>query len=137
MSCFIVLEVMNILTLYFKPDSKIGNGIGVFNAWEKSKEIPEVHELIKYLTFWVAGSKLIFIGLLLVIILTGSPITQLFSVVILILSILSFYWRLYPMIKSMDKKGDISPKGYSKTLGIMITSFISVFILALLIHFFF
>lgn len=128
---FLLLESMNIATLYFKPESKKGNGIGVFNAWEKSKQIPEVHELVKYLTYWVAGTKLIFVGLLIVIIATGSYETQLLTVGILILSIMSFFWRLYPMIKAMDKRNEISPIGYSKTLGIMITSFITVFVIAL------
>ncbi|MCK8060809.1 MULTISPECIES: hypothetical protein [unclassified Fusibacter] len=123
---FLVLELMNVATLYFKPDSKAGNGIGVFNAWEKSKEIPEVHELVKYLTYWVAGTKLIFIGLLLVIILTANEVTQFYAVGVLILSIFSFYWRLYPMIKKMDAQNHITPKGYSKTLGMMITVIIIV-----------
>ncbi len=133
MGVFIVLEFLNIMTLYFMPESTRGNGIGVFTAWEKSKEIPEVHELVKYLTYWVAGTKLIFVGLIIVVIFTGSYLAQTFAVVVLILSIASFYWRLYPMMKSMDGKGWISPKGYSKTLGIMIAVFIGVFIIALVI----
>ena len=37
---FIVLESLNILTLYFNPGTQLGNGVGVFNAWEKSKSDP-------------------------------------------------------------------------------------------------
>lgn len=133
---FLLLETMNVSMLYFNPGSTMGNGIGVFNAWEKSKQDEEVHNLIKYLVYWVAGTKLIFIVLLIVIIVTGSYFTQLLSVIALILSIFSFYWRLYPLMKKMDKKNQITPKGYSKTLGIMIASFIAVFIIALLIALF-
>lgn len=130
---FLVLECMNVLMLYFAPGSKMGNGIGVFNAWEASKENPSVHALVKYLVYWVAGTKLIFIGLLIVIIATGSQLTQTLSVAVLILSILSFYWRLYPLMRGLDKEGEISPPGYSKTLGIMIASFIAVFSIALIL----
>ncbi len=133
MTLFILLEMMNVTMLYFNPGSKLGNGIGVFNAWEKSKEDEELHNFIKYLIFWVAGTKLIFIALLIVIIITGTFLTQLLSVIVLIASILSFYWRLYPIMRSMDAKKQITPVGYSKTLGFMIGSFILVFTFALLI----
>lgn len=121
---FTIIEFLNIMTLYFNPGSQIGNGVGVFNAWEKSKEDPQVHEFIKYLVYWVAGAKLIFIMMAIVVIILGNQMTQIFTVVALIISILSFYWRLFPMIIKMDKSGDITPKGYSKTLGIIITAFI-------------
>ncbi|MBU8913475.1 MAG: hypothetical protein KOO61_05580 [Spirochaetales bacterium] len=54
--------------------------------------------------------------------------------VALILSVLTFYWRLYPAIRKMDEDGLITPKGYSKTLAIMIASFVGLFLLALLAH---
>lgn len=132
---FIVLETLNIIILYFTPTSKKGNGVGIFKAYEKSKEIPEVHALVKYLINWIAGTKLIFIALLIVIVLTADEFTQTLSVTALILSISSFFWRLYPSIKRMDKRNEISPKGYSKTLGIMIFSFLAVFTSALLISY--
>ncbi len=75
---------------------KKGNGIGVFNAWEKSKADEEVHQLVKYLVNWVAGSKLIFIGLLIVIIFSGSTETRLYAVIVMILSILSFFLETLP-----------------------------------------
>ena len=128
---FAVLETLNVIMLYFTPGTRKGNGVGVFNAYEKSKADPEVHALITYLINWVAGTKLIFIILLVVILITGNSTTKLFSVIGLILSILSFYWRLYPAIKSMDNKGNITPKGYSKTLGVMIAGFIGIFLIAL------
>lgn len=130
---FMVLELMNVSMLYFSPGSKMGNGIGVFNAWEASKENESVHALVKYLVYWVAGTKLIFIGLLLVILITGSATSQIWSAVVMVLSICSFYWRLYPIMKGLDQKNEISPKGYSKTLAYMIAGFISMFLIALII----
>ena len=128
---FILLESLNVLILYFNPGSQIGNGVGVFNAWEKSKSDPETHQFIRYLVFWVAGTKLIFIGLLVVILLTAGESTQLWAVVVMIISIFSFFWRLYPIIKSLDTKGGITPPGYSRTLGTMIAGFIGLFVIAL------
>lgn len=130
---FILLEASNVVILYFKPDSKLGNGVAVFDAWEKSKSDPQMHDFIKYLVYWVAGTKLIFIVLLIVILFTGNDITKLLSVIALIISIGSFYWKLYPIIKDLDKKGEITPKGYSKTLGRMIGTFMSVFFIALVL----
>ena len=134
---FIILETSNVVILYFKPGSKLGNGVAAFNGWEESKKDPAMHEFIKYLVYWVAGTKLIFIVLLVVILLTGSPATKLLSVVALILSILSFYWKLYPIIRKLDKGGNINPQGYSKPLGLMIASFIIVFLLTLILSFVF
>ena len=114
--------------------TKRGNGMGVFNAWEKSKKDNEIHELMRYLVFWVAGTKLIFIALIIVIIIFGDWRTQLFATVALVLSILSFYWKLFPIIKKMDAKDQIDPKGYSKTLGIMIGAFVLVFLAAILVY---
>ncbi len=134
-SIFILLEAINVAILYFKPGCKLGNGIGVFDGWEKSKSDPQMHSFIKYLVYWVAGTKLIFIVLLLVILFTGSHITKFLSVISLILSILSFYWKLYPIIKRLDNNDEISPKGYSRGLGLMIGTFISMFSLAIILEF--
>jgi len=131
---FIVLETANVLILYFAPDSKKGNGVAVFNAWEKSKEDPNMHEFVRYLVFWVAGTKLIFISLLLVVLFTGTILTKTLSVCVLILSIASYFWKLHPIIKSLDSKNEITPSGYSKTLGKMITGFMMMFIIALMGH---
>jgi len=133
---FTVIETGNIAMLYFKPDSRIGNGISVFNAWEKSKQDPEIHEFAGYLVNWVAGSKLIFIMMAIVVIIFGNFLTQLFAVIALIISILSFFWRLYPAILRMDRRGKLTPRGYSKTLAIMITGFIVIFLAVLLISLF-
>jgi hypothetical protein len=130
---FVILETLNVLMLYFMPGTKRGNGVGVFNAFEKSKNDPEIYAFVKYLINWVAGTKLIFIALLIVIIIFGDDTIKILSVGALIASILSFYWRLYPAIKAMDSRNEINPKGYSKTLCIMIASFVGIFSIALLL----
>jgi L-asparagine transporter-like permease len=124
---------MNVFILYFFPESKKGNGMGVFNAWEQSKSNPQVHQLLKYLVNWVAGTKVIFLALITVILITGSYMTQLLAVIVMIPSILTFYWRLFPLIRSMDQENQINPAGYSKTLAYMIAGFVSIFIIALII----
>ncbi|MCT4624367.1 MAG: hypothetical protein N4A46_12150 [Schleiferiaceae bacterium] len=125
---FVILEFLNVIILYFFPQTKKGNGVGVFNAFEKSKQDPEVHVFIMYLINWIAGTKLIFIALLIVILALGERELKLLSIAVLIPSIATFYWRLFPMIKKMDRNDQILPKGYSKTLGAMITGFLVVFI---------
>lgn len=131
---FVVIETLNILTLYFAPGSRIGNGLGVFNAYEESKSSPEVHAFVSYLINWVAGTKLIFVALLIVILATGSETTQLLTVVALVFSILSFFWRLFPSIRRMDAEGQITPAGYSKTLAVMIAAFVAGFVAAAAIY---
>lgn len=132
MIIFVTIELLNVLTLYVKPGFKKGNGLGVFSAWEQSKKDEAVHALIKYLVYWVAGTKLIFIGLLIVIIILGDPLIQLSAAIVLLLSISTFFWKLYPLIKKMDDQNELNQKGYSKTLGLMITGFIIMFIIAIL-----
>ena len=127
---FLLLEALNVLTLYFAPGSKLANGIGIFNAWEESKQNPELHDLLKYLVNWVAGTKLIFILLLIVILLRADEDTLIFTCIAMIAAIASFYWRLFPLIRQMDEKGQISPKNYSITLGWMIFAFILIFVAA-------
>lgn len=74
---FLVLETLNVFMLYFTPGTRRGNGLGVFNAYEKSKADAEVHALVKYLINWLAGTKLIFIALLIVILISGNNTTKL------------------------------------------------------------
>ena len=131
---FLVLESLNVMLLYFTPGSTRGNGMGAFKAFERSKTDPEVHSMVSYLVNWVAGTKMIFIALLVVVLITGNETTKIFSVVALILSIGLFYWRLFPIIKKMDAKDQITPKGYSKTLAIMIGAFIAIFSIALTVY---
>lgn len=129
-SGFILLELSNVIALYFFPGSKKANAVGVFTAWEQSKHIPELHDFIKYLVYWVAGAKLVFLLLLGVIIFYGSDEIQRLSLAALGLATISFYWRLFPLIRKMDSNGRINPKNYSIVLGIMILVMISFFVLA-------
>jgi dolichol kinase len=130
---FIVMEFSNVLALYFAPGSKYANAVGVFSAWEKSKEDPEIHDFVRYLVYWVAGAKLIFLFLLGVITLFGSSDLQRMSLVALSLATLSFYWRLFPLIRKLDQNGQIKPKNYSIVIGGMISVFILFFAMAAIV----
>ena len=127
---FIILETFNVFALYFTPGSKRANADGVFSAWEKSKQYPEIHDFVKYLVNWVAGTKLIFLLLLGVIVLNGNLEIQKLSLLALGLATLSFFWRLFPLIRKMDREDQISPRNYSIVLGVMIFIFIVFFGLA-------
>jgi dolichol kinase len=78
----------------------------------------------------VAGAKLIFLFLLGVITLFGSSDLQRMSLVALSLATLSFYWRLFPLIRKLDQNGQIKPKNYSIVIGGMIFVFILFFAMA-------
>lgn len=130
---FLILEATNVVTLYFFPGSKYANGVGFFKAWEKSKRDPEIHNFVKYLVNWVAGTKLIFILLLIVILYTANDQTLIFSGVALVISIASFFWRLFPLIRKMDRDDQIDPKNYSAVLGWMILGFILIFSTAIFV----
>ena len=132
---FIVLEATNVVALYFFPDSKLANSVGVFKAWDKSMCDPDMHNFVKYLVNWVAGTKLIFILLLIVILYTGDEQTLIFTSVALVISIASFFWRLFPLIRKMDRDDQIEPKNYSAVLGWMILAFILVFLAATILVF--
>lgn len=125
---FIFLELSNVLALYFTPGTKRANAVGVFSAWEKSKQIPEVHDFIRYLVYWVAGAKLIFLLLLIVILLFGDISLQRYSLLALAVGTVSFYWRMFPLIRSMDRHGQIEPPNYSARLGVMILALIILFL---------
>ena len=97
------------------------------------KKIIVYMSLLSTLVYWVAGAKLIFIMMAIVVIIWGSFLVQILTVAALIISIASFFWRLFPMIRTMDKEGSITPKGYSKTLAIMIAAFIVGFCAVLIV----
>jgi len=124
---FLILEFSNVIALYFFPGSKYANAIGVFKAWERTKADPEIHNFVKYLVNWVAGTKLIFILLLIVILVVADDRTLIIAGISLVISIASFFWRLFPLIRKMDRAGQIEPGNYSVALGWMIGGFILVF----------
>jgi hypothetical protein len=132
---FLVLESSNVFLLYFFPEFKYGNAVGLFKAWEKSKADPQVHDLVKYLTNWVAGTKLIFIALLIVILIAADDDTLLYASIALPVSIASFFWRLFPLIRKMDREGQVEPPNYSLALGLMIYLIIMVFVIAAIFAF--
>ena len=121
------MEATNVVALYFFPGSKYANSVGVFKAWEKSKSDPEMHNFVKYLVNWVAGTKLIFIMLLIVILITTNDKTLVFTAGVVVISIASFFWRLFPLVRKMDREGQVDPKNYSTVLGWMIGLFIGLF----------
>jgi hypothetical protein len=127
---FILLEFSNVVALYFFPGSRRANAVGVFSAWEKSKQFPEIHDLMRYLVNWVAGTKLIFLFLLGLIVVFADLNLQKWSLVALGLATLTFYWRMFPLARKMDQEGQIQPKNYSLVLGGMILVLILLFFLA-------
>ncbi|HAE23391.1 MAG TPA: hypothetical protein DCG47_13890 [Spirochaetaceae bacterium] len=129
---FVVLETLNVVLLYKMPSSTRGNAVGVFKAFGKTREDPGVAAFVDYLISWVAGTKLIFIVLIIGVLLAGSPEIKVYSGIALVFSIMTFYSRLYPALKRMDKEGQLDPRGYSRTLAIMIGGFILVFAVAVL-----
>lgn len=135
LALFAILETLNVILLYKMPGSTRGNAVGVFRAYPKTQQDPEIREFVNYLINWVAGTKLIFVVLIIGIIITGSAETRVFSIIALIFSIATFYSRLYPMLRKMDEKNELEPRGYSRTLATMIGSFIGVFALALALYF--
>lgn len=124
---FIFLELSNVVALYFFPGSKRANAVGVFAAWEKSKQIPEVHDLVLYLVYWVAGVKLIFLLLLGLIFIFADINLQRYSLAALALTTLMFFWRMFPLVRRMDLQGQVQPKNYSLILGGMILAMIAIF----------
>lgn len=131
---FIIMELSNVIILYFFPTSKYGNGVAIFNFYLESKENENHHLFAKYMTNWVAGVKLIFILLLLVILLTATEVTKFYAAIVMVLSIATYYFRLHPIIKILDKNNQITPKGYSKALFWMITGFMLMFSFAIIYY---
>ena len=70
----------------------------------------------------------LFILLLIVIVYAADQQTLLLAGVALIISISSFFWRLFPLARKMDRDSLIEPKGYSAVLGWMILAFVLVFL---------
>ncbi len=114
---FLILEGANVLALYFFSGTKYANAMGIFKAWEKSKTDSEIHNFVKYLVNWVAETKLIFITLLIVILLVADERSLVFAGIALVISMTSCFWRLFPLIRKMDREVQIKPKNYSVALG--------------------
>lgn len=129
MIAFLLLEISNAFVLFLTPDSRQVHGMGMFPAWKKSKSDPDVHNLMRYLTIWVAGSKLILVALLIVLLVWGGKQLTMLAGFALVISMLPFYFGLFPAMKRIDENNQVEPKGFSMRLGFTIT----MLILALLI----
>ena len=130
-SVFLVLETAKVAALYLAPGSRRFNAVGVFAGWRASMQDPDLHAFVRYLVFWVAGTKVIFIALWLVILIVGEPRTQLAASIVMVPAIATFYWRLFPIVRRLDSRGQVEPPGYSRVLGWMIAGFIAAFIAAI------
>lgn len=128
---FLVLETANVAALYFAPGSRRFNAVGVFTGWTASQQDAHLHDFVRYLVFWVAGTKLIFIALWLVILIVGDATTQLWASIVMVPAIATFYWRLFPIVRRLDARGLIRPAGYSRALGWMIAAFVGAFVVAI------
>jgi hypothetical protein len=108
--------------------------MSVFKAWEKSRQIESEYLFVSYMVRWVANCKLIFIALLLCVALLGSEDVKLFGVIVTIFSIGVYFLTLHPLIRRLDKLGEIQPVGYSVKLAAMIGGFMALFSIALILH---
>ncbi len=134
---FVLMEVSNVIILYFFPSFKYGNGVAVFNNLTPYVTDKNLSLFARYMINWVAGTKLIFIMLLLVILLTGAEDIKVYSLIVMILSIATYFVGLHPIMKKLDENNMITPRGYSKTLFINILIIIIVFLSALISYFIF
>jgi len=130
---FMVLEAGNVLSLYFWPENPYANGVGVFRAWAKSQADPAMHRFARYMVNWVAGTKLIFLILLGILLLRGDAATLRLTAAALALGIATFFWRLYPLIRQMGRAGELSHARYDRTLAAMIAGMVADFLLATLV----
>ena len=130
---FVLLETSNVIALYFFPESKLANSVGSFRAYERSRQDPVVHDFVRYLVNWVAGTKLMFLLLLLVIVFTADTDTLVLTGIAMAVAVASFFWRLFPLVRRMDAEEQIDPPGYSKLLGLMIAAMVLIFVVATVI----
>ncbi len=131
---FIVLEFSNVIILYFFPNCRFGNGVAIFKSYKELQKDKNSMLFAKYMKNWVAGTKLIFILLLFIILIAGNDLLKIHSFIVMIISISSYYIGLHPIIKELDDNDMINPKGYSKRLFLLITSFVLLFLLSLIIY---
>ena len=127
---FLLLEISNVFILFFKPDSRQVHGMGMFPAWETAKNEPHMYHLMRYLTIWVAGSKLILIALLVVILVWGDRQLITITGFALAFSMLPFYGGLFPAMRKIDQTGQVKPQGFSMQLGFTITMLILALFIA-------
>ena len=132
---FLVMELSNIVILYFKPDFQYGNSMNTFKQWHAAQHKESDRLFVQYLVNWVANCKLIFLALLAVVLLVGGENITLCAVVATISSIAIYFVTLHPILAKLVTMGEIQPKGYSKTLARTIVAFIVMFSAALVLYF--
>jgi hypothetical protein len=123
------VEILSVMELYFMQDRCIFNGVAMFKVCEVARKDPDLFGLVRYLVNWVAGIKLIVIGLVAVIVFTAPEQTILLAAISMVFTIASFFWRMFPMSRFFDEMGQIEPKGRSKMLGAMVVG-LEVFLVA-------
>jgi hypothetical protein len=107
--------------------------VGVFNSFV-NQEDEGTKDLMTYLIYWVAGTKVIFISLLVVIIFFGSELLKQVTTIVLTASIGLFYLKMYPLVQKIERDGGISTKNYSRNLAIIIGIFMLGFIISLVLN---
>jgi hypothetical protein len=65
-----------------------------------------------------------------VVVLTGTQETKVAAGWALAASIAVFFWRLFPLARRADARGQMRPAGYSWVLGIMIAVMVVAIVLA-------
>ncbi len=128
------MELTNVIILYVNPATKLGNGVGVFNAFHKAQSDIESQLFVKYIINWIANAKMIFIVLLVVVLFTATQTTKFYTCIAMLCSIALYYITLHPLIKKLDNNGYITPKGYSNVLFGMITGFMLMFVVGIIIY---
>lgn len=131
---FLVMELSNVLIMYFKPNFKYGNSMHTFKQWYKAQNNETERLFVKYLVNWVANCKLIFLTLLAVVAVFGNELITVCAIIATILSIAIYFVSLHPIIAKLDRLGEIQPRGYSRTLAVTIGSFMLMFSFALLLY---
>lgn len=134
MIVFVTIEILSVLELYFLQEKAVFNGVSIFSGWEISKEVPEVHQLLKYLVNWVAGIKLIVIGLILVLVFTAPVHSLICAAAALVITVSSYFWRMYPMLQKHDQAGLVSPRGRSRMMGAMVLGLEVILIASMLVE---
>ena len=124
---FIILELSNVCVMYFFNETTIANSVGVFKTFV-DQEDKAAKDFMTYLIYWVAGTKAIFISLLVVIIFFGDQTIKQVSVIVLTASIGLFYVKMLPLLKEIEQENGIITKNYARNLSIIIAVFMLVFI---------
>ncbi len=131
---FVVLELLNVTLLYYKPDFEHGNSMAVFKNF-----IYPINESVnlfnRYMVNWVGNSKLIFIALLVMIVIMGEDDMLVVTNMLLVIMIGAYFTRLAPIMKELDNGDHLTSKGYSKQLNLTILIFMLMFTIPTILYF--